>query len=67
MFQVRSLVDEYRQRCLWFLRSDYYPETIEDALRVLRAIEDHGDLVAFKRAAILRQWFLHLSNEMSAD
>lgn len=67
MSQVRSLVDDYRQRCLWFLRPDYYPETIEEALRVLGAIENHGDVAAFKRAATLRQWFLQHSNEMSAD
>ena len=64
--QVRSLVDAYRELCLWYLRVDYYPETIEDALRVLRAIESHGDLAAFQRAAALRQWFLQHSNEMSA-
>ena len=67
MFELRSLVDEYRQRCLWFLRSDYYPEPIEDSLRVLRAIENHGDLAAFKRSAILRRWFLQQSSETSVD
>ena len=24
---VDRLVDEYRHRCLWFLRGDYYPST----------------------------------------
>jgi hypothetical protein len=26
--EVRSLVDEYRERCLWFVRPDYYPGEI---------------------------------------
>jgi hypothetical protein len=25
--ELRRLVDEYRSRCLWFLREDYYPAT----------------------------------------
>ena len=66
MEQVHQLVDQYRQRCLWFLRSDYQPQTIADALRVLRAIEQHGDLAAHKSAARLRQWLLQHSNDTSA-
>jgi hypothetical protein len=27
MRAVRALVDEYRQRCLWYLRDDFYPAT----------------------------------------
>jgi hypothetical protein len=65
MQQVRELVDQYRQRCLWFLRADYQPQTIAEALRVLRAIEQHGDLAAHKRAAGLRQWLLQHSNDTS--
>jgi len=36
--EVRSLVDDYRTRCLWFLRPDFYPETREEIVRVLRQI-----------------------------
>ena len=28
--ELRGLVDEYRSRCLWFLREDYYPATRDD-------------------------------------
>lgn len=66
MSQVRALVDEYRQRCLWHLRWDYYPETPGDAIAVLRSIEQHGDLSAFKRAAVLRQWLSRNFSETSA-
>jgi hypothetical protein len=64
---LRKLVDEYRQRCLWFLRQDYYPRTRSEALRVLRYIEQHGDVRAFRRVAPLKQWLLQNSSEPSAD
>lgn len=63
---VNVLVDEYRVRCLWYLRKDYYPDTVDAAVRVLRAIEQHGDLAAFKKAAPLRQWLSQHSNATSA-
>lgn len=61
--EVRLLVEEYRQRCLWSLRPDYQPETVEEALRVLEAIQTHGDAAAFRRAGALREWFLLHSSE----
>lgn len=63
---VHRLVDEYRDRCLWFLREDYYPITLEQQLRTLRRIERHGDREAFRKAAELRQWLLQNSSEPSA-
>jgi len=53
---LRELVDEYRDRCLWFLRRDYYPATTEEAQRVLDAIQRHGNRDGFRRAARIRQW-----------
>ena len=64
---VDRLVDEYRVRCLWFLRPDFYPSTLAERLRVLSYIEQHGDLKAFRRAASLRQWFSHGSSATSVD
>jgi len=63
---VNALVDEYRTRCLWFLREDYYPQTLADACRVLDYIERHGDTEAFQKAATLRKWLLQNSNATSA-
>jgi hypothetical protein len=60
---VDELVDEYRSRCLWFLRPDFHPATHEDRLRVLGYIERYGDREAFRRAATLRRW---LSQHSSA-
>ncbi len=65
--ELTKLVDEYRARCLWYMRQDYYPKTDKEALTVLRAIERHGDAAAFKRAATLRQWLLQNSNATSAE
>lgn len=62
----RQLVDEYRTRCLWFLREDYYPTSTTEREEVLRQIEQHGDLDAFRRAAELRTWLSQRSNETSA-
>ena len=61
---VDRLVDEYRVRCLWFLREDYYPATDAERLRVLDEIARQGDRDAFRRAGELRQW---LSRRSSAD
>lgn len=64
---VDALVDEYRARCLWFLRPDYYPSTTEQRLRALGYIERYGDLQGFRRAAALRQWLSRLSSEASVS
>lgn len=61
---VNALVDDYRTRCLWFLRADYYPATREEQLRVLDYVQRYGDRDAHLRAATLRQW---LSQTSSAD
>lgn len=63
---VRALVDEYRERCLWFLPVGYYPETPDEVLRTLDRIERHGDLRAFREAARLRRWLSRSSSETSA-
>lgn len=63
---LRALVDEYRDRCLWYLRRDYYPATVEEALGVLDAIQKHGDRDAFRRAAEIRLWLSPRSNATSA-
>ena len=63
---VDRLVDGYRVRCLWFLRPDYYPATVDERLRVLSYIERHGDREGFRRARMLRRWLSPPSNAPSA-
>lgn len=64
--QLRRLVDDYRARCLWFLRPDYYPSTPQQWTPVLEQIARHGDLEAFRRASALQSWLLQPSSETSA-
>jgi hypothetical protein len=63
---VNQLVDEYRHRCLWFLRSDYYPATDGERIQVLDYIERHGDREAFRKAAEIRRWLSRNSSARSA-
>lgn len=65
--QTRALMDENRTRCLSHLPEDYYPETVAEAVQVLEAIERHGDALAFRRAATLRQWIERVSGAPPAD
>ncbi len=64
---VEALADEYRLRCLWFLRPDYRASSDQDRLRLLRAIETHGDREAYRRAATLRRWLSPNSSGVSVD
>jgi len=54
---LHELIDDYRARCLWFLREDYYPESPAERERVLSLIAEHGDLDAFRRVAEIRAWY----------
>jgi len=63
---LRDLVDRYRTQCLWFLRSDYYPQTHGDAERVLRLIEQYGDLESLRQVAAVRRWLSPPSSVASA-
>ena len=66
MRSVHLLMDDVRTRCLWSLRTDYYPSTPVEAVRVLETIERHGDLATFKKAAVLRQWLSRHTSSTSA-
>ena len=62
---LHALINDYRTRCLWFLRPDYYPETPAEQLRVLSYIQKYGDQDAHIRASRLRRWLSQLSNANS--
>jgi hypothetical protein len=63
---LRALVDDYRDRCLWSWKRDYYPQSAEEAVLVLEASEGHGDLEGFRRAAEVRRWLSPSSSAASA-
>ncbi|MBK7975676.1 MAG: hypothetical protein IPK07_21145 [Deltaproteobacteria bacterium] len=54
--EVARLVDEYRDRCLWFLDPRFVPTDLDEAIRALDLIERYGDRAAFERAEELRRW-----------
>jgi hypothetical protein len=56
MAEIESLVERYRDRCLWFLRQDFVPQNTEEILQVLSFIERYGDRAGFEQAQRLRQW-----------
>lgn len=64
--ELRRLVDETRSSCLWFLRADYYPESVEEIVRTLAAIEKRADRDTYVRARRLREWFSPTSSAKSA-
>lgn len=64
---VDRLVDEYRSRCLWFLRPDYYPVDTAERVRVLGLIQKYGDKTAFVKAAELRRCLSPASSAGSAS
>lgn len=53
---IHVLVEEYRDRCLWFLKPGFSPTTAEEALRTLDLIERYGDRAAYQRAERLKKW-----------
>jgi hypothetical protein len=64
--RINHLIDEYRIRCLWFMRLDYFPTTDAERARLLEYIERHGDREGFQRARELRRWLSQHSSESSA-
>ena len=64
--ELAALVSAYRTRCLWFLRPDFMPTSVDEQLRVLGYIQRYGDLEAFRRASALRRWLSPTSSAASA-
>jgi len=54
--ELARLIEEYRDRCLWFVRPDFMPATTEQILRTLDQIERYGDRAAYERAEAIKRW-----------
>lgn len=63
---IHSLINAYRDRCLWFLDATFMPKDREQALRALTFIERYGDRSAFIQARELRECLSRLSSAASA-
>ena len=60
---IDALVEEYRARCLWWMRADFYPRTVTQRMRALDAIQRLGDRDGFARAGALRRRMLGATSE----
>lgn len=65
--QVDRLAEAHRIECLWFLRPDYLPLTLNERLRVLQYLERSGDRATFIEARSLRDCLLQTFKETSAN
>jgi hypothetical protein len=65
--KINEFIDSYRIQCLWYLSKDYYPETNDDRIRLLKQIESHGDRKAFQQAKEFEKWLSQNSKEQSAN
>ena len=54
--EFRSVVEDYRDTCLWYMNRVLRPENDLQLEQVLTAIENNGDLAAFKRVGEIRKW-----------
>jgi len=54
--EYRSLIDDYKDTCLWSAADCYHPTDKCQVDYLLRSIETYGDMSAFKRAGRIRQW-----------
>jgi len=62
---IEELVEDYRARCLWFLRPDYMPTSDDEILRALSLIERYGDRAGYQRAEEIKSWLLQRSRPQS--
>ena len=51
-----SIVDDYKDVCLWFSPECYHPHTGVQLEQILTSIERNGDLNAYKRVGRIRKW-----------
>ena len=51
-----SVVEDYRDTCLWFVPADCRPKNDVQLEQILTSIERHGDLAAYKRVGRIRKW-----------
>ena len=61
--EYRSLLDEYRDMCLWYMDRDFVPRTQQDLMAVLDGIDHHGTMDTYRRAGRIRTWLLQPSSQ----
>ena len=48
--ELKHLIEQNRERCLWFLNPEYEPSTVEDALRILKYLQRYGNREVYTKA-----------------
>jgi len=54
--EYRSVVEDYRDTCLWFAGNVFEPQDRMQLEQVLSSIESYGDMAAYKRVGRIRKW-----------
>lgn len=54
--EFRSVVNDYRDTCLWFANDVDHPSDRLQLEQILSSIEANGDAAAFRRVGRIRQW-----------
>ena len=54
--EYRSVVNDYRDTCLWFANNVLEPKDRAQLEQVLSSIETYGDADAYRRVGRIRQW-----------
>jgi len=63
--EINALILEYKEICLWSLREDCGPDTLQETITILEKIEKYGDREGFIRAKRVKRWLLQNSNGWS--
>ena len=54
--EYRSVVEDYRDTCLWFANNIFEPKDRRQLEQILSSIETYGDMAAYKRVGRIRKW-----------
>jgi hypothetical protein len=63
--RIDTMIEESRERCLWFLRLDYVPRDDRMRIKLLEYIQRHGDRQTAVEAARLTRWLSQNSRDTS--
>ena len=65
--EYKSVVNDYRDVCLWFANDVYHPADEVQLEQILSSVETYGDMEAFKRVGRIRKWLSpHFSPKYSS-
>ena len=63
--ELRSLIDDYRGMCLWNFAEDFMPKDEQQVLFAVEALENYGDMNAYRKAGRIREWLSQASKQKS--